>query len=241
MAKEPPGAALSVVAVSHRGLARDDNEDSLGIDRWLLASIDGHPLATTLSLDVRRRLVVADGMGGHNGGAEASRQVVESLARSTDDDISAALQRASDGLRARAEVQPRLSGMGSTVVGLTVQNADVTIFNVGDSRAYRLVDGYLGRLTRDDRLADGESVLTQYLGGERKILLEPHLFTVPLVVGERFLLCSDGLHDVVPETDIERMLAEDHETIAPSLLAAALDAGGPDNVSLIVAEVVEAE
>ena len=232
--------ALAVVAVSHRGLARDDNEDSLGIDGWLLAALDGYPLATTLSLDRPRQLVVADGMGGHNGGAEASRQAVESLARNSGADIIAALQRASDGLRARAELQPWLHGMGSTIVGLMVEGANVTIFNVGDSRAYRLVDGYLGRLTRDDRLAEGESVLTQYLGGERKILLEPHLFTVPLVVGERFLLCSDGLHDVVPDADIERMLAGTPETIASTLLTAAMDAGGPDNISIIIAEVVDA-
>jgi len=240
--EEPPPVHLEVTAVSHRGLVREANEDAVGIDGWVLTGQEAGPLSLVLAPRPEGVTVaVADGMGGHRGGAEASRHALAVLL-AMGADLREALWAAAEALRARSGEDPALRGMGTTVVGLRVlPDGNATVFNVGDSRAYRLVEGYLGQLSIDDRPApatpENRGVVTQSLGGDRVVALDPHLHEVRLVPGDRLLLCSDGLHDMVPDDAIAECLRLPALEAAAALLTAALEAGGQDNVSLAVVDV----
>jgi serine/threonine protein phosphatase PrpC len=142
---------------------------------------------------------------------------------------------------------PENKGMGTTVAGLLFRQSGHLHFNVGDSRVYRFKAGFLRQLSIDDvrsPAADpaegrrGSTVLTQCLGGAVAMSeIAPHVGTEPVVAGWRYLLCSDGLTDMVPLERIEAILnehADDPDAVA-ALLAAALAGGGEDNISIIVA------
>lgn len=203
--------------------------------------------------------VVADGMGGHAHGEVASGLVVErlrSLAGAEEltveevvavvDGLNAVVQDAAGGSR-------ELGGMGTTAVGLVwVQHEGAPRwlgFNVGDSRLYRFADGALQQVSVDHSLVQelldaGEitaadipnhpqrSVITRVLGTAGPV--QPDYWELP--VGERYLLCSDGLTTEVEDSDIAAVLGEhkDPQAAADALVAAALEAGGHDNVTVVV-------
>lgn len=223
---------LRVTAVTHRGLVREENEDTIGIAGWALRGTDADAwiVERTAPLEV----VVADGMGGHAGGATASSLAVTAFFAepgTVGDRLAAA-----DGiLTGRADEQTQLRGMGTTMVGASIGvDGTVVVFGVGDSRAYRVVGGYLGRLTSDDRvLLSGANALTQYLG--RGNTLDPHERTVALGPGDRLLLCSDGVHDVLDDARLAELL----DNASPILIRdAVLDGGAPDNLSYVIVDVL---
>lgn len=238
------GVGLEVVLATHRGVVRSTNQDAIGFGDWILTAREGGPLALRVEPPALGQMIaVADGMGGHRGGAEASRGALAALA-SAGGDLEAAVAVAAEALRARGAAEPSLEGMGTTLVGVRISpDGAATFFNVGDSRAYQVVDGYLGQVSVDDRpagnLEHNRGVITQYVGGTRVVALDPHLHQTTLTPGDRVLLCSDGLHDMVSEARIAELVQLPLHQAATALLAEALQCGGQDNVSLVLIDVTD--
>jgi len=191
--------------------------------------------------------VIADGMGGHEAGNVASRIVVDTIAdliRDADSEtlISRMLEAANRRLFEAMYAVGGKPGMGTTVVGVVFSDRVALVFNVGDSRAYTIRKDSLIQLSRDDTLdvRRGTSrarshALTQSLGGSTKPQsLQPHLQRVLLEDDDALLLCSDGLTDMIEEDEIAGILIRHPENPAKQLIAAALDAGGEDNITVII-------
>ena len=192
--------------------------------------------------------VVADGLGGHSEGEVASRMVCDALAdvvpdSSFEDLIDSARQRVgevNDQLVRAASRPVNAVHSGSTVVTLLARGSRLAILWAGDSRAYRWRDGHLEQLTRDHSLAalegSGDShAITRAVGGEPTLDLDVYRDRVR--AGDRFLLCSDGLTRTVPDDQLQRWMGSgDIRRTVENLIAAALDAGGPDNVTALVVE-----
>jgi len=204
--------------------------------------------------------VVADGIGGFEAGEVASRIAVDVL-RELEPGASfeAAIREANRRILAVGRGDERLSGMGTTIVatrfGGTREEPVAEIAHVGDSRAYLLRGGSLRPLTEDhslvaelvrsgdltrDQAAEHpqKNLITRALGAEEEV--EVDTVVLPVEAGDRLLLCSDGLTDMLPEANIGEILADspgDPEKPARTLVSAALDAGGSDNVTVVVVDV----
>jgi serine/threonine protein phosphatase PrpC len=126
--------------------------------------------------------------------------------------------------------------MGTTVVGLLLSATRAVWFNVGDSRIYRHRGGRLEQLSVDDVPSGPRSgLITQTLGGSPGFLpMAPHIGEEDLVLPSRWLLCSDGLTDMLGDAEIERALAASDEDALRALFTAAMQAGGADNISIVL-------
>jgi PPM family protein phosphatase len=210
---------------------------------------------------------VADGMGGHSAGEVASAIAIEELAALRDrgpwdsetaatDDLKQAILRANRRIREMAASDRKLNGMGTTLVALLEDGDMVHVANIGDSRGYLLRQGELSQVTVDHSLVqelvdDGRlspedaerhpqrSVITRALGIDPEV--EFDLFTYKLQVGDRLLLCSDGLSDVVEPAQIRKVLLRvgDAHRAARELVTVANEQGGPDNITVIVVDAVD--
>jgi protein phosphatase len=233
---------LRYAARSDRGLIRGTNQDSVYAGPRLLA--------------------VADGMGGHAAGDVASKVVIAALEHLDDDaptgDLLQSLRQAvfdgSEHLREVIRESPHLEGMGTTLTAVLFAGGRLGLCHVGDSRAYLMRDGVLTQVTHDDtfvqslidegRITEEEanshpqrSLLLRALNGQD---VEPDLSMRDARAGDRYLLCSDGLSGVVShETIAQAMATPDAQATADRLIELALRSGGPDNITCIVADVVE--
>jgi protein phosphatase len=241
-----------VGAVTHTGHVRDHNEDAFlvlpDVAPWLL--------------------VVADGMGGHQSGEVASRLTVEEMAAAfagkppertllrrranARERLITAVEQANRRVLTESRRDAGKQGMGTTVVALLLDGANVHVAHVGDSRAYRVRGGVLEALTRDHSLVNDyldlglltpeqaaafpyKNVIVRAVGLSPYVEVEAD--TRQVAPGDRFLLCSDGLTDLVSETTIRDRLARGDDPIetAETLVSLALQAGGIDNVTAVVA------
>ena len=235
--------ALKYAARSDRGLVRQNNEDSAYAGPRLLA--------------------LADGMGGHAAGEVASQITIASLSQLDEDqpgsDLTGALAtvmaEANDLIASHIDAHPETDGMGCTVTALLFDGRRAGLLHVGDSRAYLLRDGALSQITRDDTYVQSlvdegslsadeahshprRSLILKALTGEP---VEPTTVTREARVGDRYLLCSDGLSDPVSfDTIAETLSTGNCGDAADRLVALALRSGGPDNVTVVVADVVTA-
>ncbi|MFT3716487.1 MAG: protein phosphatase 2C domain-containing protein [Gordonia sp. (in: high G+C Gram-positive bacteria)] len=236
---------LRYIARSDRGLVRSNNEDSVYAGARLLA--------------------LADGMGGHAAGEVASQLVIESLRTLDDDEPGGDLLKALDdathqgnaAIAAQVERNPELDGMGTTLTAMLFAGSRMGLCHVGDSRGYLMRDGELAQITRDDTFVQSlvdegritaeqahshpqRSLIMKALTGQE---VEPTLTMREARAGDRYLLCSDGLSDVVSEETIAETLStvQDEADCADRLIELALRSGAPDNVTVIVADVVDTE
>ncbi len=210
-----------------------------------------------------RLAVIADGMGGYEGGQEASRLAVETVRFVYDRDCSDDRQNALvTGLRSAHEAihrfavqHPQFTGMGTTCTALSIVERKLCFAHVGDSRLYLLRAGAVSRLTRDHsyvgrlvesgivRLEDAEShpqrhILTAALGSGHEVIPHTPEQPVPLEEGDVLVLCTDGLWSVVGEAELTRLaLAEPPAEACLKLVNAALERGGPDNVTVVILRV----
>ncbi|MFE2290763.1 Stp1/IreP family PP2C-type Ser/Thr phosphatase [Streptomyces sp. NPDC059452] len=238
--------SLRFAAGSHKGMIREGNEDSGYAGPRLLA--------------------IADGMGGQAAGEVASSEVISTLVQLDDDvpgsdiltSLGTAVQQANDQLRVMVEEDPQLEGMGTTLTALLWTGRRLGLVHVGDSRAYLLRDGVLTQITQDhtwvQRLVDEgriteeeatthpqRSLLMRALGSGDHV--EPDLSIREVRAGDRYLICSDGLSGVVSHQTMEETLASyqgPQETIQ-ELIQLALRGGGPDNITCIVADVLDVD
>lgn len=213
----------------------------------------------------RHLAVVADGMGGHVGGDVASASAVIDLTHldhggyrgQAVTELADEIQNANQNLAVLVREQPRLAGMGTTVTSLLIDDERIALCHIGDSRAYRLRGDefaqittdhtFVQRLIEEGRLRPEEAethphrnVLMRVLGDvDASPELEAEVYDT--AVGERWLLCSDGLNAVVKPATIRQLLASDAELdqIAQTLVRTTLARGAPDNVTVVVLEVVD--
>ena len=217
---------IVLTAASRVGNVRSNNEDMiLAFDRFIRSDIYQTVLAPE-NLD-RFIVAVADGMGGHNAGEVASELVMQNLkfyvkdlpkglsSGELEEAINDWLQSVHQTVNARGRVNKSMSDMGTTLVGLLYYGKRYFWMNCGDSRLYRLRDGQL------------EQITTTFID-----MIE---FTDDFKIGDTYVLCSDGLNDMVPDVIIARMLQEG--ATANDLCEEAIAAGGFDNVSVCVLRV----
>jgi protein phosphatase len=209
-----------------------------------------------------RLAAVADGVGGAAAGEVASRAVIDALVHLDKCRLGEPLERAvagavtagNDAVGFIARCRPSMAGMSTTLTAVALGDAGYVVANVGDSRTYLLRDGELTLLTRDESfvqlmLDNGELTPAEALVHPRRSLVlealdgdparRPTLTTLAARLGDRLLLCSDGLTDFVDEHAIAEALVEPAPArCAGRLVELALAAGGRDNVSAVVADVV---
>ncbi|WP_024792919.1 PP2C family protein-serine/threonine phosphatase [Tomitella biformata] len=233
---------LKYAARSDRGLVRGNNEDSVYAGARLLA--------------------LADGMGGHAAGEVASQLMIAALAPLDEDDpgddllgkLDAATRAGNASIADHVEEEPELEGMGTTLTAILFAGRRLGLIHIGDSRAYLLRNGELAQITRDDTFVQSlvdqgritreqakthpqRSLIMRALTGND---IEPTLTIREARAGDRYLLCSDGLSDVVSEETIGETMAEGGQReCADRLIELALRSGGPDNITVIIADVID--
>ncbi|ULE34756.1 PP2C family protein-serine/threonine phosphatase [Mycobacterium sp. IDR2000157661] len=233
---------LRYAARSDRGLVRANNEDSVYAGARLLA--------------------LADGMGGHAAGEIASQLVIAALAHLDDDEpggdllskLDSAVREGNSAIAAHVEADPELEGMGTTLTAILFAGNRLGLVHIGDSRGYLLRDGELTQITKDDTfvqtLVDEGRITAEeaHSHPQRSLIMkaitghdvEPTLIMREARAGDRYLLCSDGLTDPVShDTILEALQIPDVAECADRLIELALRGGGPDNVTLVVADVVD--
>jgi serine/threonine protein phosphatase PrpC len=226
-------------------------------EHWEGSDLGRHRRGNEDSYYVRSPLfVVADGMGGAQAGEVASEMAVAPFERGLPDGAPAEalvelIEEANRAIHERSRSDADYAGMGTTVTAAYAGEDEVTIGHVGDSRAYVLRDGELIRLTRDHSLVDElirqgrltaeeaeahpqRSVITRALGPEPRVEVDVDVF--PARAGDVFLLCSDGLTGMVAEPRVQELLEESPslERAGRALIAAANDAGGRDNITVVL-------
>ncbi|WP_460721438.1 PP2C family protein-serine/threonine phosphatase [Nocardia heshunensis] len=233
---------LRYAARSDRGLVRANNEDSVYAGARLLA--------------------LADGMGGHAAGEVASQLMIAALAHLDDDEpgddllgkLNRAVHEGNASIADQVEEEPELDGMGTTLTAILFAGRKLGLAHIGDSRAYMLRGGELAQITRDDTFVQSlvdegritpeqahthpqRSLIMRALTGNE---IDPTLVVREARAGDRYLLCSDGLSDVVSDETIANTLREGTtDESADRLIELALRSGGPDNVTVVVADVID--
>jgi protein phosphatase len=233
---------LRYAARSDRGLVRSNNEDSVYAGARLLA--------------------LADGMGGHAAGEVASQLMIAALAHLDDDEpgedllgkLEAATHAGNAAIADQVAAEPELDGMGTTLTAILFAGKRLGLVHIGDSRAYLMRETELAQITRDDTFVQSlvdegritpeqahthpqRSLIMRALTGNE---VEPTLAVREVRAGDRYLLCSDGLSDVVSDETIGDTLGQgDNDECADRLIELALRSGGPDNVTVVVADVIE--
>jgi len=243
---------VAVSAVSHPGLLRERNEDSLVVGPWTLcATVTESPQTLVFPLGTPLVVAVADGLGGHAGGDVASALVarrIASIGPALDDEetVRAVLNACNRAVYQAAAEGSELTAMGTTVAGIVVRPGSLLIFNVGDSRVLAASRDGLRQVSVDDSppLAPGQrttSLVTQCLGGSPGYrAISPHVTAAPLSPGDRYLVCTDGLTDPLTTDVIEELLRDHNDGRAAfELWKAAIAAGGPDNITLAVVRVAD--
>jgi len=269
-----PQVALRYAALSDVGRVRSNNED-----RFIVVRNDRTitPLATNIGsgqlVDVPPQTIwglgIADGMGGHQAGEVASTlalnltlqysqqglqwyvEIGEKETREIVTRFESIIEAVTREIGRRAEQDPTLAGMGTTLTVGVIRNDRLFVYHVGDSRAYLLRAGHLVRITRDQTLAQdmkdsgleeciagmktARHMLTQAMG-RGDVVVEVHILT--LAEGDRLVLVTDGLTDGVDDAEVEAAASSgEPEEVCRTLIDKALAAGGRDNITVIVADV----
>jgi serine/threonine protein phosphatase PrpC len=247
---------VAATVLTHNGGQRSSNEDAVVVGSSTFTSVSSSRPHTVL-VPARAHepvvVAVADGLGGHQAGEVAAARVVHQLAREggsarmkSPEDVSAVLRTLSEELAADGRQHPEQQDMGTTVVGLLVSLEQIVWFNVGDSRAYVLSGGYLGQMSVDDTPAaifaeagespEPTSVVTQSIGPSSP-MPSAHTGVEIFSAENAYLLCSDGLSDLLKADEIECILADyanKDQTAVKALWAAAMNAGGRDNITIVL-------
>jgi len=238
--------ALRYAVRSDVGLLREGNEDSAYAGPYLLA--------------------IADGMGGHAAGEVASAVAISALAPLDADTtgvdmlqaLADAVAQANVELREITQTDPATEGMGTTLTAMLWAGAQVALCHIGDSRAYLLRDGEFCQITHDHTLVQSlvdEGRLTREAAAshpQRSLVMralqssipaDPDLTMLQAQLGDRYLLCSDGLSDVVTDDTLHKTLQQvaDLDAAVEQLIDLAIRSGGPDNITCVLADVVDSE
>lgn len=272
---ELPGRYRSFGA-THCGKIRPNNQDQFliaGMRKAIHVRQSSFPQPhTQYSEEKGQLLVVADGMGGHEGGEQASALAVRSIEdfllhafhwvyclegtgkQTILQEFQEALRQADAKVLSESAIHPELHGMGTTVTIACIVDKKLFVAHVGDSRCYLSREGQLHQLTKDHTLVQEmvragklapelaekhtlRSVITNVVGGtEKGVVAEVH--RVDLEPGDKILLCTDGLTNMVKDSEIQKLLEstpDKPEAICDALIHAANNGGGRDNITVIIA------
>jgi len=239
------------------GMVRKNNEDSL-------CFIKPNEVVELKNKGILA--IVADGMGGHAGGEVASRIAVDTISnnfykstsKSVVDSLANSVLEANSKILKAAQKDNMLKGMGTTVTSLVIRQELAYFAHVGDSRLYHWRNGTLNQISTDHTLVqemvekgdisqfeaanhNQKNVLLRALGTKPKVDVQKGQIPLTLKIGDRFLLCSDGLTDLVKDIEIKQILEMSSiYMVASCLIALAKDKGGHDNVSVVILQVVAA-
>lgn len=244
---------LSITAVSRIGCVRSNNEDMVLVwDQY----VRNNSYRTEIYPSSHDRFViaVADGMGGHNAGEVASQETLTNLhffindmpvgltSGALNEMMIEWLNSINKIIESKGVSNPSLCEMGTTLVGIIYYSHKFYWLNCGDSRLCRFRDGHLQQLSTDHSLNSmtgtkkHSNIITNCIGaGCHHSFIDMFEFTEDVLQGDTFVLCSDGLNDMISDSEIEQLLANGSE--ANELCQAAIDAGGFDNVSVCVIKV----
>jgi len=253
------GFTASGAWISHTGKVRKVNEDACLFDGTFGGASTSAPMNATLA-KTAWIVALADGIGGHRAGAYASRETLASLAEAdgvSTKVIADILQETNRRLHEVGRERPELEGTGAAVVGLAAGSDGLFGFNVGDARLYRQHAGRMKLISMDDSVeqllvseglieaSDGVRssymhALTQSVGGSSEYHpLDPHFYPLSVKGAARFLLCTDGLTDMLSVHEIESYAVPELKPAAAvqALFTAAMDAGGRDNITIAMVDV----
>lgn len=228
---------------THKGMVRSNNEDAV------FPEAAGESEGSAL-------LIVADGMGGHVAGEVASRMAINAAATASGLGPADRVAAANRALREEAARDPELDGMGTTMTLVSLEvDGHATVGHIGDSRAYLTDGAKMIQLTQDHTVAAEYAAIGQISEEEAATHPQRHVLTrtlgltrfvnvdevdVSLEPGDRLLLCSDGLNEMVSDAEIQPALTEGSvEETVWNLIDMANDAGGVDNITVIVIEVLD--
>ena len=249
-----PGIELA--SLTDVGRQRANNEDSY---------LYWEPESQKEFLRKGRLAVIADGMGGYEGGQEASRLAVETVRHIYDNGFAnnpqtallAAFEAAHQNIQRYAEEHPQFHGMGTTCTAFAVVGPQLYFAHVGDSRLYRVRGTNISRFTRDHsyvgrlvengivRAEDAEShpqrhILTAALGSGREVVPDAPPSAIAVEKGDLYVLCTDGLWGLVAEQELAGLVnANVPEAACQALVQVALDRGGPDNITVLILRIAE--
>lgn len=238
---------LRAVMLSDKGCVRDNNEDEASF-----FFIEGNKCNIAA--------VLADGMGGHADGEIASKLAVETILSELTNQNAGSLDKLSDAYllanqRILAETQPEKGTMGTTCTTLLIENKQVWCAHIGDSRLYLSNSNGLLQITKDHTLVEQllqqgkikpeearshpeRNFLLRAMGSDKKIQPDVFLLKEEIYEGDRFLLCSDGLYDLVHDDEIEQLMRmKSIRLVTQALIALAKERGGYDNITLLIVEV----
>jgi PPM family protein phosphatase len=246
---------VQITALTHQGRVRQNNEDSILVGNWVRNAPMSKIHQWRLALEDPVVCLIADGMGGHAAGEVASQHVASRISVAlpnfiNTDNINTTLHEINAELYDLMARKPSCVGMGTTVVGIVFFQNKSIWFNVGDSRLYQRNKGHLRQISIDDvpdsvkGHVSGQGrqshAITQSLGGTKTIQpLAPHMGVNDLAVPSRWLLCSDGLTDMVDIDAMEKCMEDEDLEAVFELFDLAMGAGGEDNLSIIVASINE--
>ena len=256
------GFLASGAWICHTGKIRKVNEDACLFGGTFGGASTSAPMRSSLKKSPWV-LALADGIGGHRAGAYASREVLAGLDAAqefTTAAIGEVLQETNRKLHEKGRAQPEFEGTGTAVVGLVSGLDGLFGFNVGDARLYRQQSGRIVQVSRDDSveqlliheglLEATEGVrsnymhaLTQSVGGSSELQrLDPHFYPLAVKSAARFLLCTDGLTDMLSNKIIESYMVPQLKLVSAvqSLFSAAMEAGGRDNITIAIVDVEKA-
>ena len=236
---------MRLVALTHPGWRRAENQDRVVVDGVVLASGKAEPVCFNVGPNVL--VAVIDGMGGHPAGGVAAALAADVMASGhgrlgSAADVGGLVSRANDEIYTMMNRVPGLVGMGATVAGVAAINDELVVFNVGDARVYLEASGYLIQASIDDRPPGGGSgAISQSLGGlASHTAVDVHLSREPRQSG-RVLVASDGLFTHSPHEDLAAAMNLPLPGAAEALLRSALDAGGEDNVSIALLDLSDGD
>ncbi len=235
---------LRVAAITHQGHVRERNEDCVAVGQMVFNSSMLAPSFQAVDIEGSLLCMIADGVGGQAAGEVASQYACRRMVELTSgaaldvESLRNAIRQVHTDIYEMMNCNERYVGMGTTVAGLLFSNEACLCFNVGDSRAYRVQSGYLAQLSTDD-IAKGRrpGSITQCLGGTATYVeILPHIVLEKFIAGRSYLICSDGLTDMVSIEEVEARLSDEPVRTVEALFSAAMDRGATDNISIICAK-----
>lgn len=249
---------LKIFAISDKGCVREHNEDMILVDEHIFRD-DSYQTIVDINEESGKCLVaIADGMGGHNAGEVASEIVLQKIFEKmrsletnlTESKLSCRISEWAKEIHLcilnEGEKNIERKGMGSTFIGLLFYESNLYYVNVGDSRLYRFRGGMLMQISKDHSLREitnnpemSSNIIVNSFGGGEKIFVNFESASKKIFEGDIFLLCSDGLSDMITDDEIEKILSEEEYNPIEKLLNKAKENGGEDNISIILVSVLE--
>lgn len=254
---------LNIIGRTDEGQVRDHNEDYISDNPTLgiavladgMGGLNAGEVASSMAVHLLMEELIGYRLGDSPLPAELGH--IESDLPMQARVVRKAVENANDAIFHASQTQPQCKGMGTTIVASLFYDNKVSIAHIGDSRVYRFRDNALEQVTKDHsfvqelidkglftkeeaRVSDKKNVVTRALGVAPFVEVECHEY--PTQVGDIFLMCSDGLHDMVPDRDIERAFIElggNLPELAGYLVELANANGGKDNVSVILTEIAK--